>query len=112
MYITNETISTIIPEKSGFVLTLYDNKQIYYCGFYKTFKGANIAQAKRINNHFNKKRQEVKTMLYYIEDYYTDEIITCTYNFELAKKLCESYKDSMITDENDNVYYTNIDLPF
>lgn len=51
-------------------------------------------------------------MLYYIKNYYTDEIITYTYDFELAKKLCESYKDSMITDENDNVYYANIDLPF
>lgn len=111
MYITKDTIATIKPEKSGFILTLYDNKQIIYSGFYKTFKGANIAQTKRLNNYFNKKAGG-KTMLYYIKNYYTDEIITCADNFELAKKLCESYQDSMITDENSNVYYANIDLPF
>jgi hypothetical protein len=55
MYITNDTIATIRPEKSGFILTLYDNKQIYYCGFYKTLKAARSAQTKRTNNHFNKK---------------------------------------------------------
>lgn len=55
MYITNNTIATIKPEKTGFTLTLYDNKRIIYSGFYKTFKGASIAQAKRINNYFYKK---------------------------------------------------------
>jgi len=111
MYITRDTIATIRPENSGFVLTLYDNKQIYYCGFYKTLKAARAAQTRRTNNYFCKKAGG-KTMLYYIKNYYTDEIITCTDNFELAKKLCESYQDSMITDENNNVYYANIDLPF
>lgn len=55
MYITSNTIATIRPEKTGFTLTLYDNKKIIYTGFYKTFKGANIAQTKRINNYFYKK---------------------------------------------------------
>lgn len=109
--ITSDTIATIKPEKTGFTLTLYDNKRIIYSGFYKTFKGVKIAQTKRINNYFYKKR-EGKTMLYYIKNYYTEETITCTDDFELAKKLCISYKDSIVTDENNNVYYMNIDLPF
>lgn len=55
MYITSDTIATIRPEKSGFILTLYDNKRIIYSGFYKTFKSATIARTKRLNNYFFKK---------------------------------------------------------
>ena len=53
-----------------------------------------------------------KRIMYYIEDYYTDEIITVSDDLKLAIAMAKNYPDCMVTDENDNVYYTNIDLPF
>lgn len=50
--------------------------------------------------------------MYYIEDYYTDEIITVSDDLKLAIAMAKNYPDCMVTDENNNVYYTNIDLPF
>lgn len=50
--------------------------------------------------------------MFYIMDYYTDEIITCVDNFELAKKLCNMYIDTKVITEDDVLMYTNIDLPF
>ncbi len=50
--------------------------------------------------------------MFYITDYYTDEIITCVDNFELAKKLCAMYDGAQIKTEDDDTLYTNIDLPF
>ena len=51
-------------------------------------------------------------MLYYIEDYYTDDIINTATDFDHAVDICKDHEGSMVTDENDNVYYTNIDIPF
>lgn len=51
MYITNKTIATIEKTKCGtYKLTMWNNKKPVYTNEYKTFKGANIAQTKRINN--------------------------------------------------------------
>ena len=49
---------------------------------------------------------------YYIKDYYTNEIIDTTDNLSNAIAISKSINDSQVTDDNDNVYYTNMDLPF
>lgn len=51
-------------------------------------------------------------MLYYIENYYTDEIIDVSASLERAINISKKNPDSMVTDEYNNVYYSNIDLPF
>ena len=50
--------------------------------------------------------------MYYVEDYYTDEVITCVDTFELAKKLCDMNTGLQVTTETGEVLYTNIELPF
>lgn len=50
--------------------------------------------------------------MYYIEDYFTDEIIMIVDNFEIALAICNANPDSQITTEEDEVLYTNIDIPF
>lgn len=50
--------------------------------------------------------------MFYVTDYYTNEIITCVDNFELAKKLCDMYDSAQVETEDDNVLYANIELPF
>lgn len=50
--------------------------------------------------------------MYYVTDYYTDEIITCVDTFEMAKKYCDMYEGSQVETETDEVLYTNVVLPF
>lgn len=50
--------------------------------------------------------------MYYVQDYYTQEIIGIFDTFEDALSLAKKTLDSEIVDENDNYYYCNIDLPF
>jgi hypothetical protein len=52
------------------------------------------------------KRRERK--MYYVEDYYTDEIITTTDDINIAIDISEKTPDSIVTDEEDDVYYTNV----
>lgn len=51
-------------------------------------------------------------MLYYIEDFYTDEIITTTTSFSEALETCKNTPDSQVATEDDAVLYSNIELPF
>ena len=46
--------------------------------------------------------------MYYVEDYYTDEIITITDDINIAIDISEKTPDSIVTDEKDDVYYTNV----
>ena len=50
--------------------------------------------------------------MYYITDYFTDEIIDVVDDFETAKKICDGYDGSQVETESDEVLYTNIELPF
>lgn len=50
--------------------------------------------------------------MYYIIDYWTDEIITLTDDFEHAKRLCNMYDGSQVETESDEILWTNISLPF
>lgn len=50
--------------------------------------------------------------MFYVTDYYTDEIIDCVDNFELAKKICDMHDGTQVETEDDEVLYTNIELPF
>lgn len=45
--------------------------------------------------------------MYYIEDIFTDEIITCTDTLYIAIQLCKMFSDSIVTDDENEVYYTN-----
>lgn len=51
-------------------------------------------------------------MLYYIKNYYTNEIIDITTDYNKAITICKNHIESIVTDENDNIYYYNIDIPF
>lgn len=50
--------------------------------------------------------------MYYVTDYYTDEIINVFENVEQAIELSKNVPDSEVTDENDNYYFCNVELPF
>ena len=50
--------------------------------------------------------------MYYIRNYYTDELIaTCNNVFE-AINTSKYNHDSIVTDEEGNEYYFNVELPF
>lgn len=51
-------------------------------------------------------------MMFYVEDYFTDEIINVFATCEEAIQLSKQVDGSCVVDENDNVYFTNIELPF
>lgn len=51
-------------------------------------------------------------MKYYIEDYFTDEIIDVVSSFDEAVKICSTHEGSLITLDNDEILYTNVELPF
>jgi len=53
-----------------------------------------------------------KITMYYIENYYTDEIIDTANDINTAITISKNNIDSIVTDENGNVYYSNIELPF
>ncbi len=50
--------------------------------------------------------------MYYIKNYYTNEIINTANDINTAIATSKNNIDSIVTDENDNVYYSNIELPF
>lgn len=51
-------------------------------------------------------------MTYYVKDYFTEEIIEVFAMYDAAVYLSKQIDGSQVVDENDNVYYTNIELPF
>ena len=48
----------------------------------------------------------------FVTDYYTGDILEVFDNFPDALVFCKANPDSEITDENDNYYYSNIEIPF
>ena len=50
--------------------------------------------------------------MYYLENYFTDEIIDVYDNVNDAIEKCKLIEDTQVTDESDHVFYTNIELPF
>lgn len=57
-------------------------------------------------------RQKEGEKMYYVRDYYTQEIIGIFDNYEGALSLAKKTLDSEVVDENDNYYYSNVELPF
>ena len=51
-------------------------------------------------------------MKYYVTDYWTDEIIDVTTNFDDAVRICSEHDGSQVELDNDEVLYCNITLPF
>lgn len=50
--------------------------------------------------------------MYYVTDYWTDEIIDVTDDFETAKMICDAHEGYQVETENDEIIYENILLPF
>jgi hypothetical protein len=50
--------------------------------------------------------------MFYVEDYFTDEIIDVYDNVNDAIEKCKLIEGTQVTDENDNYYFANIELPF
>lgn len=50
--------------------------------------------------------------MFYITDYFTDEIINAVDNFKEAKEICDSFDGSQVETETDEILYTNIEIPF
>jgi len=46
--------------------------------------------------------------MYYIIDYYTDDIITLTDDLGHAKRLCDMYEGSQVENENGEIFWTNL----
>ena len=51
-------------------------------------------------------------MMFYVKNYFTDEIIEVFATCESAIYFSKQIDGSLVVDENNNVYYTNIELPF
>lgn len=51
-------------------------------------------------------------MMFYVKNYFTNEIIKVFATCEAAVYFSKQIEGSQVVDENDNVYYTNIELPF
>lgn len=50
--------------------------------------------------------------MFYVQDYYTKEIIGVFENVKEAIELSKNVLDSEVRDENDGFFYCNVDLPF
>lgn len=50
--------------------------------------------------------------MYYVTDYFTDEIIDVVDSFETAKKICNAFDGSQVETDTDEILYSNIELPF
>ena len=46
--------------------------------------------------------------MFYVENVYTEEIIDVADNLFVAVQIARHTLDSIVTDENDNVYYSSI----
>jgi len=51
-------------------------------------------------------------MIFYVKNYFTDEIIEIFPTCEAAIYFTKQIDGYQVVDENGNVYYTNIELPF
>lgn len=50
--------------------------------------------------------------MYYVQDYYTQELFDTFADLIKAIELSKKTIDSEVVDENGNYFYCNIDLPF
>ncbi len=50
--------------------------------------------------------------MFYLTNYYTDEIIDVFDNVYVAIEKCKQIDDTQVVDENNNYYYANVELPF
>ena len=50
--------------------------------------------------------------MFYVIDYFTDEIIDTVGTFEQAKAICDAHDGSQVETETDEILYSNIELPF
>ena len=63
------------------------------------------------NEPLRTKRKEGKNM-YYITDYFTNEIIDVVDSFKAAKAICDAYDGSQVETDTNEILYSNITLPF
>lgn len=50
--------------------------------------------------------------MYYLENYFTNEIVDVYDNVNDAIEKCKLIEDTIVTDENNHVFYVNVELPF
>lgn len=50
--------------------------------------------------------------MFYVIDYFTDEIVDVAETFELARAICDAHEGSQVETETDEILYSNIELPF
>jgi len=50
--------------------------------------------------------------MFYIIDYFTDEIVDVVGTFERAKAICDAHDGSQIKTESSEILYSNVELPF
>ncbi len=51
-------------------------------------------------------------MIYYVKNYYSDALIYASKDFNDARGICELTPGTIVTDDNNNSYFSNIELPF
>ena len=50
--------------------------------------------------------------MFYVIDYFTDEIIDTVETFDHAKVICDAHNGSQIETESSEILYSNVELPF
>lgn len=51
-------------------------------------------------------------MIYYVKNYYSGALIYTSNNFTDACDICKLTPGTIVTDDNNNSYFLNIELPF
>ena len=50
--------------------------------------------------------------MFFVIDYFTDEIIDIVGTFERAKAICDAHNGSQVKTETNETLYSNVELPF
>ena len=51
-------------------------------------------------------------MIYYVKNYYTGALLYVSSDFNDARDICELTPGTIVTDDNNNNYFSNIELTF
>lgn len=51
-------------------------------------------------------------MIYYVKNYYSGALLYVSSDFSDALDICKLTPETIITDDNNNSYFSNIELPF
>ena len=54
----------------------------------------------------------IANSMFYVTDYFTDEIIDVVDSFKTAKEISDVFDGSQVKTDTDEILYTNINIPF